>query len=162
VGQQPACRLDFLALAPGELGWLAGAKLARSRLPQIPTRYYDAKVTYGSRWDEAKFEEAYATFPECTQLIATIAALTDAPPQGAWGARRVATRRGRYPPRETTAGGRPSCFPGRKRWGPQAPARGNQNLFDGRYRVLEEFKRRGIDVSSEALRYAFIGRVSLF
>jgi hypothetical protein len=55
-----------------------------------------------------------------------------------------------------------SYFPIRNDWDPAAPASGIKNLFEGRYKVLEEFAKYGVDVSSEALRYAFLGKVSYF
>lgn len=53
-------------------------------------------------------------------------------------------------------------FSVRNDWDPEHPASGIKNLFEGRYRVLEEFARYGIDVASEAMRYAYIGKVSYF
>jgi hypothetical protein len=55
-----------------------------------------------------------------------------------------------------------SYFSIRNDWDPQHPASGVKNLIDGRYKVIDEFAKRGVDVSSEAMRYAFIGKVSLF
>lgn len=55
-----------------------------------------------------------------------------------------------------------SYFSIRNDWDPEHPASGIKNLREGRYKVLKEFARRGVDVSSEALRYAFIGRISSF
>jgi hypothetical protein len=53
-----------------------------------------------------------------------------------------------------------SYYPIRNDWDPQHPASGVKNLLEGRYKVLEGFKRHGVDVISEQLRYAFIGRMS--
>lgn len=50
----------------------------------------------------------------------------------------------------------------RNDWDPAHPASGIRNLTAGRYRVLEEFARHGVDVSSEALRYPMIGHISNF
>jgi hypothetical protein len=55
-----------------------------------------------------------------------------------------------------------SYFSIRNDWDPEHPASGIKNLREGRYKVLEEFAKRGVDVSSEALRYAFIGKISDF
>lgn len=55
-----------------------------------------------------------------------------------------------------------SYFSIRNDWDHERPASGIKNLRDGRYKVLEEFAKRGVDVSSEALRYAFIGKISAF
>ncbi len=50
----------------------------------------------------------------------------------------------------------------RNDWDPEHPASGIKNLVEGRYRVLQEFKAHGVDVSSEALRYPMIGHISCF
>ncbi len=49
----------------------------------------------------------------------------------------------------------------RNDWDPQHPASGVKNLVEGRYKVLDGFKQRGIDVISEQMRYAFIGKMSV-
>lgn len=49
----------------------------------------------------------------------------------------------------------------RNDWDPARPASGVRNL-QARYQVLDLFKQHGVDVSSEFLRYAFIGKVSSF
>jgi hypothetical protein len=50
----------------------------------------------------------------------------------------------------------------RNDWDRKNPASGYSNLVDGKYRVLDAFHQRGIDVSSEAPRYPFMGKVSFF
>jgi len=54
-----------------------------------------------------------------------------------------------------------SYFSIRNDWDRENPASGIKNL-SARYKVLEEFAKRGVDVSSEAMRYAFIGKISSF
>jgi glycosyl hydrolase family 101 (putative endo-alpha-N-acetylgalactosaminidase) len=49
----------------------------------------------------------------------------------------------------------------RNDWDPKHPASGIRNLYAGRYRVLEEFKKHGVDVTSEGLRYPYIGKMSM-
>jgi len=49
----------------------------------------------------------------------------------------------------------------RNDWDRKRPASGIRNLVFGRYRVLEEFKKHGVDVTSEGLRYPFIGKMSM-
>jgi hypothetical protein len=49
----------------------------------------------------------------------------------------------------------------RNDWDRQHPASGIQNL-EARLKIVDEFARHGVDVSSEALRYAFLGKMSLF
>ena len=53
-----------------------------------------------------------------------------------------------------------SYFAIRNDWDPKRPASGIRNLRQGRYRVLEEFAKHGVDVTSEALRYPMIGKIS--
>jgi hypothetical protein len=48
----------------------------------------------------------------------------------------------------------------RNDWDPARPASGIRNLRQGRYRVLDEFARHGVDVTSEGLRYPMIGKIS--
>ena len=67
-----------------------------------------------------------------------------------------------YKLRETTHVDVLSYFPIRNDWDHEHPASGFKNLIEGRYKVLEEFAKYGVDVSSEALRYAFIGKISCF
>jgi hypothetical protein len=53
-----------------------------------------------------------------------------------------------------------SYFGIRNDWDPNHPASGIRNLRQGRYRVLEEFAKHGVDVTSEGLRYPMIGKIS--
>lgn len=48
----------------------------------------------------------------------------------------------------------------RNDWDAKRPASGIRNLREGRYRVLEEFAKYGVDITSEGLRYPMIGRMS--
>jgi hypothetical protein len=54
-----------------------------------------------------------------------------------------------------------SYFAIRNDWDREHPASGIRNLYAGRYRVLEEFKKHGVDVTSEGLRYPYIGKISM-
>ena len=54
-----------------------------------------------------------------------------------------------------------SYFAIRNDWDPKHPASGIRNLFAGRYKVLEEFGKRGVDVTSEGLRYPYLGKISM-
>ncbi len=67
----------------------------------------------------------------------------------------------RYRLRETTHVDVLTYFSIRNDWDPEHPASGIKNL-EGRYKILERFAQHGVDVSSEALRYAFIGKVSSY
>jgi len=78
------------------------------------------------------------------------------------GMERVRNTCERYKLPKTTHVDVLSYFSIRNDWDREHPASGIKNLQEGRYKVLEEFARRGVDVSSEALRYAFIGKISSF
>ncbi len=78
------------------------------------------------------------------------------------GAERVKYTCERYKLRDTTHVDVLSYYSIRNDWDPAHPASGIKNLEQGRYKVLEGFRRYGVDVSSEALRYAFIGKVTWF
>lgn len=68
----------------------------------------------------------------------------------------------RYKLHQTTHVDVLSYYAIRNDWDPKKPASGIRNLEAGRYRVLEEFAKHGVDVSSEALRYPMIGKISSF
>jgi hypothetical protein len=68
----------------------------------------------------------------------------------------------RYKLRQTTHIDVLSYYAIRNDWDPAHPASGIRNLEQGRYRVLDDYKMHGVDVSSEALRYPMIGRISSF
>jgi hypothetical protein len=55
-----------------------------------------------------------------------------------------------------------SYFSIRNDWDRRYPASGIRNLVHGRFRILQEFAKHGVDVTSEALRYPMIGRISAF
>lgn len=78
------------------------------------------------------------------------------------GAERVKYTCERYKLRDTTHVDVLSYYSLRNDWDPAHPASGIKNLEQGRYQVLEGFRRCGVDVSSEALRYAFLGKVTWF
>jgi len=88
VEQASSCRLDFLPVTgdPAK-AWIAAGKLVRNRMPQIPTTFYNDKYVYGIRCDEPLFPEPSATFEQCGEIIARVAALTDHSPQNVhlWG-----------------------------------------------------------------------------
>ena len=53
-----------------------------------------------------------------------------------------------------------SYYTVRNDWDRDHPASGVKNL-EARYKVLEEFKKQGLDVVSEELRYATLGKISV-
>jgi hypothetical protein len=66
-----------------------------------------------------------------------------------------------YPVKDTYLIDVLSYYPIRNDWDPEHPASGIKNLIDGRYKVLDEFRKCGLDIVSEQLRYAFIGKNSV-
>lgn len=78
------------------------------------------------------------------------------------GLERVRYTCDRYKLRQTTHIDVLSYYAIRNDWDPTHPASGIRNLEAGRYRVLGEYRKRGVDVSSEALRYPMIGHISSF
>ena len=76
------------------------------------------------------------------------------------GVERVRYTCERYKLPQTTHVDVLSYYAIRNDWDPKHPASGIRNLRQGRYRVLEEFAKHGVDVTSEALRYPMIGKIS--
>src|SRR5260370_18526215 len=78
------------------------------------------------------------------------------------GVERVRYTCERYKLQKTTQVDVLSYYAIRNDWDRKRPASGIRNLTAGRYRVLEEFAKRDVDVTSEALRYPMIGHISNF
>jgi hypothetical protein len=257
VEQKSAVRLDFLEPSGGsKLSWIDGAKLVRSRMPAIPSHFYDDKFIYGIRTDEPTFPEPSATFERCEAMIKEMHALTDGSPQlvhlwgwqfrgkdtgypavnvvderigGYDGMMRLMERAKQYNAtvslsdnyddayrsspewNEEMIARKPdgtlwksrnwtgeesyiqglakymegpgiervrytceryklpgtihvdvlSYFAIRNDWDPKHPASGIRNLYQGRYKILDEFKKHGVDVTSEGLRYPYVGKMSM-
>lgn len=49
----------------------------------------------------------------------------------------------------------------RHNWDPNNPASAIKNLQEGKFKLISEYKKYGIDVISELLRYPFIGKLAL-
>jgi len=77
------------------------------------------------------------------------------------GPERVAHAVERYHLRDAILVDAMSWFAIRNDWDPENPASGYKNLVDGRYKVLDEFHKRGINVLSEQLRYPYLGKLAL-
>jgi len=78
------------------------------------------------------------------------------------GVERVRYTCERYKLRQTTHVDVLSYYSIRNDWDHENPASGIKNLVEGRFRVMDEFAKHGVDVSSEALRYAFVGKMSYY
>jgi hypothetical protein len=76
------------------------------------------------------------------------------------GPERIRFTAERYKIRDTYLVDVLSYFTIRNDWDRDRPASGVKNL-EARYKVLEEFKKRGLDVVSEELRYATLGKISV-
>ena len=258
VGQRPLARLDFAGDFDrnGVVDWLDGAKIVRARMPEIPSHYYDDKLTYMVHNDTPQAPQPRTTFEQTGQLIHKMAWLTAYAPQVAYlwgwqfrgkdtgypavdhvnprlggfeglkaliadahtvnanvsfsdnyddayksspawdpaiiarqpdgelwesrawtgetsyiiglakymagpGKERVRYTCQQYGLRDTYEVDVLSYYPIRNDWDPLHPASGIKNLTEGRYRVLDEFKKCGLDVISEQLRYAFVGKNSV-
>ena len=77
------------------------------------------------------------------------------------GSQRIRDTVERYKLRETYLIDGLSSGALRNDWDRERPASGLRNLVDGRYKVLEEFKKHSIDVVSDELRYATLGKISV-
>jgi hypothetical protein len=80
---------------------------------------------------------------------------------GGWAARRIAATMARYKLRDAILIDALSWFAIRNDWDPRHPASGTKNLVDGKWRVIEEFRKRGVSVSSEQFRYPMLGKLAL-
>jgi hypothetical protein len=76
------------------------------------------------------------------------------------GPERINYTADRYKIRDTYLVDVLSYFTIRNDWDRDKPASGVRNL-EARYKVLEDFKKHGLDVVSEELRYATLGKISV-
>jgi hypothetical protein len=81
--------------------------------------------------------------------------------EGGWGSRRIAYTMDRYRISDSILIDAMSWFAIRNDWDPRKPASGYKNLIEGKYWIVEEFHRHGVSVTSETLRYPFIGKLAL-
>ena len=77
------------------------------------------------------------------------------------GTDRVSYTCKQYPVKDTYLVDVLSYYPIRNDWVSEHPASGIKNLMEGRYKVLDEFKKCGLDIVSEQLRYSFVGKNSV-
>ena len=81
--------------------------------------------------------------------------------EAGWGSRRIAYTVDHYCIRDSILIDAMSWFAIRNDWDIQRPASGYKNLVDGKYRIVEEFGHHGVSVTSETLRYPFIGKLAV-
>jgi hypothetical protein len=67
----------------------------------------------------------------------------------------------RYKPREAILIDALSWFTIRNDWDPKHPASGYKNLVEGKWTIIEEFRKRGIHICSEQFRYPMLGKLAL-
>jgi Endo-alpha-N-acetylgalactosaminidase len=80
--------------------------------------------------------------------------------EGGWANRRIAYTVDHYKIHDAMLIDAMSWFAVRNDWDPKHPASAYKNLVDGKYKVVKEFRERGIAVTSEQLRYPFIGVIA--
>lgn len=77
--------------------------------------------------------------------------------KGGWGSKRIAFTVDHFKIKDALLIDAMSWFTIRNDWDPQHPASGYKNLTEGKFKIIDEFRRRGITVTSEQLRYPMIG-----
>ena len=137
-------------------------------------KQWNANVTLNTNWDDAYksspiFDEAFIArrpdgeiWKSCSwddedSYIVGMAKFME----GGWGAKRLAYTVERYGIQNSILIDAMSWFAVRNDWDRQHPASGTKNLVDGKFKVVEEFRKRGVEVTSEKLRYPFIGKMAL-
>jgi Endo-alpha-N-acetylgalactosaminidase len=81
--------------------------------------------------------------------------------EGGWGGRRITYTMDRYRISNAILIDAMSWFAVRNDWNPLHPASGYKNLIAGKYKIVEQFHRGGVSVTSEQLRYPFIGKLAV-
>jgi hypothetical protein len=80
---------------------------------------------------------------------------------GGWARRRINATMTRYRLQYAILIDAMSWFTIRNDWDVKHPASGYKNLVDGKWMVIEEFRKRGVDVTSEQFRYPMVGKLAL-
>ncbi len=80
---------------------------------------------------------------------------------GGWAVKRIDAMMKRYKLRHAMLIDAMSWFTIRNDWDPAHPASGYKNLADGKWVVIEEFRKRGVNVCSEQFRYPMVGKLAL-
>lgn len=111
--------------------------------------FYIAKLPDGTMWRSR-------TWTRDTSAIIGLAKYMKGP-----GRERVHQTTKRYHLKDSILVDVLSWFGIRNDWDSEHPASGVRNFLEGRYQVVEEFSKDGVDVISEQLRYPWIGRMSL-
>ena len=80
---------------------------------------------------------------------------------GGWAIRRINAMMARYKLRDAMLIDALSWFTIRNDWDAKHPASGYKNLVEGKWTIIEEFRRRGIHICSEQFRYPMLGKLAL-
>jgi hypothetical protein len=80
---------------------------------------------------------------------------------GGWAVRRIDAMMARYKLRDAMLIDALSWFTIRNDWDPKHPASGYKNLVEGKWPILEEFRKRGIHICSEQFRFPMVGKLAL-
>jgi hypothetical protein len=257
VGQTPLTRFDFFPFAGQDQPWVAGAKIVRARVAQVPTKFFADRFVYILAGRNKTAPAPRSTFAQSRQIVQDVAMLTDHAPQtcfisgwaydgqdtgfpsedkvngslgtyeemremiestkalnanvtlnvnyddayksspifneafiarrpdekvwksrawdgedsyvvgmakfmeGGWGSRRIAYTMDRYKISKSILIDAMSWFAVRNDWDSRHPASGYKNLVDGKYKIIDDFRARGVDVTSEQMRYPFVGRLAV-
>jgi hypothetical protein len=78
-----------------------------------------------------------------------------------WGPQRINYTADRYKIHDAILIDAMSWFAIRNDWDPLNPASGYKNLVEGKYKIIDGFREKGIAVMSEHLRYPFIGKLAV-
>jgi hypothetical protein len=81
--------------------------------------------------------------------------------RGGWARQRIEATMARYKLRSAMLIDAFSWFAIRNDWDRAHPASGYTNLVDGKWEILDEFRRRGVNVTSEQFRYPMLGKLAL-
>lgn len=81
--------------------------------------------------------------------------------RGGWALRRIEGTMSRYHLRDAMLIDALSWFAIRNDWDPAHPASGYENLVNGKWEIIEAFRRRGVNVTSEQFRYPMLGKLAL-
>jgi hypothetical protein len=80
---------------------------------------------------------------------------------GGWARRRIDAMMARYWLRNALLIDAMSWYTIRNDWDVAHPASGYKNLVDGKWVVIDEFRQRGVYVTSEKFRYPMVGKLAL-
>lgn len=80
---------------------------------------------------------------------------------GGWAKKRIDAMMARYRPSSAILIDALSWYAIRNDWDREYPASGYKNLVDGKWQIIDEFRQRGVQVTSEQFRYPMLGKMAL-